>query len=242
MTPTESAVAYRAQRRGIPPLADIYVPARPTGASALLVHGGGFVIGHRRMKPMRYLAAKLAGSGIAVCAVDYRMIFRGGRLDEAVEDVCDALEFWCARAVQHGLDARAVSMVGLSAGASISMLVAARTERVARLVCCFGLYEMNHLRGPAALLPRLLFRTADRAAWSERSPRYATQPCAPTLLLHGTDDRLVPVGQARRLAAHRESLTLPTRLVVYPGAPHAFFTAPSATAEAGVREIIEHVG
>lgn len=243
MMPTESAVAYRAPRgRGIPPLADIYLPPRPTGASVVLVHGGGFVIGHRGMKPMRFLAAKLAASGIAACAVDYRMIFRGGRLDEAVHDVGDALEFWCARTAQLGLDARAVSMVGLSAGASISLLVAARTERVARLVCCFGLYEIDHLRGPAALLPRLLFRTADRSAWSERSPRFATQPSVPTLLLHGSGDRLVPVGQARRLAAHREALALPTRLVVYPGAPHAFLRGPSPTADAGVREIIEHVG
>jgi len=242
--PTEAAVRYHAHaRRGVAPLADIYVPARPTGPSVVLVHGGAFVIGSRRMKPMRFLAAQLVASGVAVCAVDYRLIFRGGGLDEAVEDVVDALAFWATRAPQLGLDARAIAMVGLSAGASISLLAAARTDasRLAALACCFGLYEIDHLRGPAGLLPRLLFRTADRAAWTQRSPRHAAQPAVPTLLLHGTDDGLVPVAQAHRLAAHREALGLPTRLVVYAGAPHGFFNVAGPAADAGVREILAHV-
>ena len=116
-----------------------------------------------------------------------------------------------------------------------------RTRRRSRSWCAFGLYEIDHLRGPAGLLPRLLFGTADRAAWIERSPRFAPQPAAPTLLLHGTDDGLVPVEQARRLAAHRDALGLPTRLVVYPGAPHGFFNLPLPVADAGAQEIVDHV-
>jgi acetyl esterase/lipase len=244
--PTHAAVRYRAgaPRVGaVAPLADIYVPPRATGASALLVHGGGFVIGSRHMKPMRYLAARLVGAGIAVCAIDYRMIFRGGRLAEATDDVHDAFEFWSARTPAHGLDPRAITLVGLSAGASLALLAASRVEpsRLAGVASCFGLYEVDHLRGPAALLPRLLFRTGDRAAWIARSPRFARQPAMSTLLLHGSDDGLIPVEQAHRLAAHREALGLPTRLVVYDGAPHGFFNVPVPAAAAGAGEIIDHV-
>jgi acetyl esterase/lipase len=239
--PTHGAVRYRAgARRGVAPLADIYVPARASGASVVLVHGGGFVIGSRRMKPMRYLASRLCSAGIAVCAIDYRMIFRGGRLDEAIDDVRDAFEFWSGTALQLDLDARAISLVGLSAGATLALLAAAQIEppRLLGVVSCFGLYEVDHLHGPAALLPRLLFGTADRTAWIERSPHFAPQPAAPTLLLHGDDDGLVPVAQARRFAARRASLGLPTRLVIYPGVPHGFFNLPLAAADAGAREII----
>lgn len=244
--PTHSEIRYRAgaSRPGaIAPLADIYIPANPTGASAVLVHGGGFVIGSRRMKPMRYLATRLHAAGIAVCAIDYRMIFRGGRLDEAVDDVCDAFEFWSAMSTTLGLEPRAVSLVGLSAGATLCLLAGARIAppRLAAVACCFGLYEVEHLHGPAQLLPRLLFGTADRTAWIARSPRFAPQPAAPTLLLHGGDDGLVPVAQADRLAAHRTSHGLPTRLVIYPGAPHGFFNVPVPAADAGAREIIAHV-
>ena len=91
------------------------------------------------------------------------------------------------------------------------------------------------------LLPRMLFRTTDRKLWASRSPRFAPQPRAPTLLLHGSDDGLVPADQARRLAAHRESLGLATRLVIYDGAPHGFFNVPVPAAAAAAREIIDHV-
>jgi len=63
----------------------------------------------------------------------------------------------------------------------------------------------------------------------------------PTLLLHGTLDDLVPVEQAHRLADHRRSLGLPTRLVVYEGAPHGFFNLPIPDAAAGAAEIISQV-
>jgi acetyl esterase/lipase len=241
--PTEAAVRYRTHARpGVAPLADVYLPADPTGASVLLVHGGAFVIGSRRMKPMRYLAARLCAAGIAVCAIDYRLIFRGGRLGEAIDDVGDALSFWSARAAQRGLDDRAVSLVGLSAGASLAMLVAARASvPVHGLACCFGLYDLDDLRGARRVLPRLLLGTGDRTAWRDRSPSGAPQPAVPTLLLHGSDDRLVPVEQAQRLAAHREAIGLPTRLVIYPGAPHGFFNLSCAANDDGVRELVAHV-
>lgn len=222
--PTERKVRYRAHRlRGIEPHYDVYSPERPTGDSVVLVHGGGFTIGARDMKPMRRIASDLLARGLAVCSVDYRMIFRGGRLDESLEDVVCALEHWRARTGRRGLDPARVSILGLSAGATLALLAASRAP-VHRVVSCFGLYELDHLKGPlAALLPRLAFRSTDRALWAERSPRGSKQPEAPTLLLHGTADGLVPHGQAERLAAHRRSLGLPTELVIYPGAPHGFF-------------------
>jgi acetyl esterase/lipase len=244
VAPTQAAIRYRpgSSRRGhIAPLADIYVPLNPTGASVILVHGGGFVLGSRNMKPMRYLAAQFVNAGIAVFAFDYRMIFRGGRLDEATDDVRAASEFWLAKAPELGLDARRVSIVGLSAGGTLALLAAGQLPELATLNCCFGLYEVDHLRGPATLLPRLLFATTDRNSWLSRSPRHVAQPKMSTLLLHGTDDGLVPVEQAHRLAAHRESLGLATRLVIYDGAPHGFFNVPVPAAEAAAREIIAHV-
>ncbi len=236
----EGAIVYRTvYRRGVPPLGDLYLPARPPSASVVLVHGGAFVIGSRAMKPMRYLASQLVAAGVAVFAIDYRLVFRGGRVDEGVADVLAALSFFRARAPGLGLDPARISLVGLSAGATLAMLAAAQTE-LHRLVSVFGLYELDHLRGPlATLIPRLVFGSGDRAVWHARSPRGATQPSAPTLLLHGTADGLVPVEQARRLAAHREQLGLPTKLVIIEGAPHGFFNSASPACDQGAREIVD---
>lgn len=246
IVPAETDVRYRAHAApGVEPLADIYMPAQPIGApSVVLVHGGAFVIGSRKTKPIRFLSSRLCSAGIAVCAIDYRLIFRGGRIDEAVRDVVDAISYWRVRAVRHSLDIRRVSVLGLSAGATLAMLAAGQpqTPEIARLACCFGLYDVEHLRGRLAeLLPRLLFRTTDRMAWNDRSPLRASQPSIPTLLLHGTNDGLVPVDQSRLLAERRQSLGLPTRLVVYEGAPHGFFNQPCIARDEGLREVIAHV-
>jgi acetyl esterase/lipase len=208
----------------------------------VLVHGGAFAIGSRRMKPMRFLAGRLHAAGIAVCAVDYRMIFRGGRLAQATDDVAQAAAFWCERAPGFGLDPDRVALVGLSAGASLALLAATRAPaaRVARIACAFGLYDVAHLRGVSRVFAHLLFATPDRARWIAEAPSGAPQPARPTLLLHGGADELVPVEQARRLAAHRDRLGLPTRLVTYPDAPHGFFNFPCEAREAGVREIVDH--
>lgn len=243
---TQPDLAYRARvGRGVAPLADVYLPGQATGASVVLVHGGGFVLGSRRMKPMRFLASRLVASGVAVCSIDYRLVFRGGGLEEGVADVLAAFRFFRSRAPGLGLDPSRVSLVGLSAGATLAMLAASRVEpeTLHRLVSVFGVYELDDLRGPlAAVLPRLVFGTSDRASWHTRSPRRSRQPSAPTLLLHGSADGLVPVSQARRLAAHREALGLPTKLVVYEGAPHGFFNSASDACERGACEIVDFVG
>ncbi len=241
--PTERAVRFRTARaRGIAPLYDVYLPRMPARASALLVHGGGFTLGSRTMVPMRFLASRLVRAGIAVACTDYRLIFRGGRLDEALDDVRAALGHFRAHGERrHGLDPARLGMVGLSAGGTLAML-AAGSEPVHRLACAFGLYELDHLEGGlAAIVPRLLFRSGDRTLWHARSPRHAPQPSAPTLLLHGTADGLVPASQAEALAAHRRSLGLPTSVVLYPGAPHGFFQRDCPEAHAGAEAIAEHL-
>jgi acetyl esterase/lipase len=244
IAPTSTGVRYRARaHRGIAPLADIYLPVSPSGASVILVHGGALVIGSRAMKPMRILAARFARANIAVCALDYRMIFRGGRLDEALDDVLAGHGFWCNEAARLGLDTRRISMIGLSAGGMLTMLAAARVAAgtLHRVASCFGMYEPDHLRGPARVLPRLIFETGDRAAWHARSPAGGPQPPHPTLLLHGDADQLVPVGQAHRLAARREAAGLPTKLVIYPGAPHGFFNIDGAASRDATAAMIAHV-
>ena len=79
------------------------------------------------------------------------------------------------------------------------------------------------------------------AQWRARSPLETPPTPAPTLLLHGTDDGLVPIAQARRLAARRDALGLPTRLVELPDAPHAFFNAPCEAADRSLRELVAHL-
>lgn len=214
-----------ASRPGVQPVADVYAPDGPgPHPSVVIVHGGGFVIGSRRMKPVRYLACELVAAGYAVAAFDYRMIFRGGRLTEALADVAEMMAWWRAASGRFETDPARVSMLGLSAGAALMLLhAAADPGPLHRIVSIYGLYDFDHLGGRAAVaLRRLLLRTASREAWRARSPLTHAGVAAPVLLVHGTADALVPVLHAQRLHARRVALGLPTELRLYDGQPHGY--------------------
>ncbi len=242
--PTFKNLEYRRRLgRGVSPHADIYLPRRSGPIpSVLLVHGGAFVLGHKRMKPARYLASLLVEAGFAVCSIDYRLITRGGRLPESLEDVSVALGWWTNQAEQWNLDTNRVSLVGVSAGATLSMLVAGgpQARSVDRVACFFGAYEFDGLHGPIGdLLPRLLLQSSDRTEWRRCSPLNAPQPPCPVLLMHGTEDALVPVEQAQRVSDRRQEAGLPTQVCVYEGAPHGFLNVPSEARNDAGRQLIQ---
>ncbi|MCA9547828.1 MAG: alpha/beta hydrolase, partial [Myxococcales bacterium] len=221
---------YRGPARGRPPLADVWLPDGPgPHPSVVWVHGGGFAVGHRQMKPMRYLATACRRAGMAVLSFDYRLVFRGGRLDEAVDDVVAAVEWWASQGDAYRLDPRRVALGGLSAGGCLMLLAAPRLQdRLAAAVSVFSLYDIAGLdRGPARLLGRLA-AGPDPALRRARSPVAAAPLHRPLLVLHGTDDSLVPVAQAQAYVAQRQAAGLPTTARIYPGEPHAFFNVPQA--------------
>lgn len=225
--PTEAGVRYRTEkRRGLAPLADVYLPeGEGPFPSVVLVHGGGFLIGSRGMKPMKLLATRLAEAGFAAATFDYRMIGRGGRLDAAVDDVRAMLSWWGGRADAYGLDPDRVCAAGLSAGATL-MLLASEDPPIplAHLVSVFALYDLAGLHGRLpGLLGRLLMQSRDRAVWSSRSPMQRGLPPAPLTMIHGSEDRLTPVRQAEDYLRRRDEAGLDTTLHVYPGAEHGFF-------------------
>ncbi|CAN5925084.1 hypothetical protein BH11MYX4_BH11MYX4_20340 [soil metagenome] len=229
--PTHASVPYaRRSGRGVAPLCDVYLPAG-TGPhpSVVVVHGGGFVIGHRRMKPVRLVATRLCDAGFAVCAVDYRLLLRGGGLDAQVADVTAAAEFWWAACARFDCDPQRVSMLGFSAGASLMLLHAGRSERsYHRMVSIYGALDFHRMTGRGAeLLIGMVLGTRDRRAWRERSPSSHAHMKSPLLTIHGTHDDLVPVAHATRLHETRLALGLPSELELVPGMRHGWLNDAS---------------
>ncbi len=222
------ALPFRPARvgRGAPPLCDVWLPDGPgPHPSVVVVHGGGFVIGTRDMKPVRLIATRLAEAGFAVASLDYRLILRGGGLDEALDDVAAADAWWRGQAGRFALDPDQVSILGLSAGGALALLHAAAAPHgaFARVVGLYGLYDFTWTGGRlASLMRRLLLRTDDRAVWAARSPVAHADFPAPLLLVHGTGDAMVPLEHAQRLAAARAALGRPTELFTLEGEEHGF--------------------
>ena len=237
--PDFDGLAYREQGfRGIPPLADVYLPSDRAGKlpSVVLVHGGGFFIGSRRMKPVRVLLPYLLDAGFAVCSLDYRLIFRGGRFPESYRDVVDGWTWWHGQCERWSLDPGRISLLGISAGGTLALRAASDPQCPAphTMISVFGIYDFQHMKGLSGWLPRLLFQKGDGAERRVYSLLAEKQVQVPTLLLHGDADRLVPVSLAEKYAAIRREQGLPTALHVYPNAPHGFFNENSAvSAQAG---------
>lgn len=245
--PTFEAVRYRPERfRRRPPVADIYLPVQPNAnrASVILVHGGAFTIGSRRMKPIVSLTRAMLDAGFAVMTFDYRLLLRGGRIEEQVDDVAQALLFWVDRSSEYGLAADKRSVVGLSAGGTLMLLALARLPSLfQRAVSVFAVYDFTTLSGPLMdLSNRMLFRTDDLGKRARWSPHHVFSNAMPLSLLHGTDDSLVPYRQAENFARARRAQNLPVELLTYEGAGHGFFTnRSSAVARKATAELLERL-
>ncbi|MGM0576170.1 MAG: alpha/beta hydrolase family protein [Myxococcota bacterium] len=240
--PTHADLPYRDRTgRGVAPLADVWLPEGDgPHPSAVLVHGGGFVIGSRRMKPVVYLATRLVEAGFAVAAFDYRLVFRGGRLDEMLSDVDAMMTWWRGRADRLGLDPRRIAMAGMSAGGALMWLHAAAAERPPeRLVSIYGVYDLAWMDGVGPrVMRRLLTRSGDPGVWRARSAVSVADVPVPALLLHGEEDRLVPPGHLERLLEVRRAADLPTTVHRFPGEPHGFLCDASRPASEEAVEAI----
>ncbi|MBW1878540.1 MAG: alpha/beta hydrolase [Deltaproteobacteria bacterium] len=219
---------YAEERRWLrPPLADVHLPDRPgPHPSVVVVHGGGFLGGWRRMRAVWTVVQALREGGYAVMAMDYRVVFRGGGLDEALEDLHAGMAWWRAQVETFQLDPERISLVGLSAGGALVTL-AARTEvPLHALVGIYGVYDFTDLPWRSAFLGRFLLRSMDHSVWRQRSPWRNCLEKVPMLLQHGTADGIVPVRHTTRLANFRRTHDLPVITGYYDGAGHAFYRHP----------------
>ncbi len=226
------------------PKVDVYLPSGPgPHPSVVLVHGGGFILGSRDMKPMRFLGSELVRRGYAVAVGEYRLLFQGVDLSEMVGDVVDLHRWWRGQEERFSLDPLRRTTVGLSAGACLALLSAHDLGDLAptHVVCGYGLYDLLAVRG---LLDRLsrprLVPGATEAELRAASPCGLEPLALPVTLLHGSADEAVPFDQAERYARLREEIGQPTRLIAYPGEPHSFFNqAQSAACKRGLADLLE---
>jgi acetyl esterase/lipase len=213
----EAGCVY-ATRDGVPLTGDWYLPAHATAAPAVVaVHGGGWKTGTAQF--YRHWGAFLAARGIALFAIDYRLV-RGAenRHPAAVSDVCAAVRFARASAARLGIDASRIGLIGDSAGAHLGALAVlagdapfiAGAERdggaalqVKAVVGVYGVYDLNAqwqhdlIARPHDQITEMLLGTSpveDRLAFFAASPlAYATRRANATsfLIAWGTADDIV---------------------------------------------------
>ena len=233
--------------------------APDAGAPVLLqVHGGAWVVGEKKGQA-HPLMAHLAERGWVCVTINYRLSPRSTWPDHIV-DVKRAIAWTRATIGQHGGDPDFLAITGGSAGGHLVALAALTPNRatfqpgfedadtrVDVAVPFYGVYDFTNRDGTSgkALGPfaaRTLFRSSlddDRERWEEASPVSHVGPDAPPFfVLHGTNDTVVPVGQARSFAGQLRSASLqPVVYAELPRAQHAFDMFPSVRAHHTVHAV-----
>ncbi|MFE0171413.1 alpha/beta hydrolase fold domain-containing protein [Streptomyces sp. NPDC059002] len=204
------------------------------------VHGGGWNKGHRSQTPEwnRWFNAR----GWSVFDIDYRLAPRATQLDQ-IGDVKCAVGWVRRHARVYGIDPDRLLLAGSSAGGNLALAAAytegdgrvpascaVRDSSVAGVISLYGPTDMRRLIAGTALrgdpmIPRLMGGSAAAvpARYRLGSPaRLVRGDVPPTLLLHGSADRAVPVAQARELARRLKGAGAPATYVELPWVDHCF--------------------
>ncbi len=236
--------------------------APPTGAPVLVyIHGGAWVIGDKREQGLPLLH-ELARRGWVSVTINYRLSPKATWPDHIVD--CKRAVAWVREHIaEYGGDPRFVAVSGGSAGAHLASLLALTPGDVAfqpgfdtadasvdACVPFYGVYDMTAGRGTSvydegllALLERRVFKrrlAEEPSVFEAASPLFRVNAGAPPFfVVHGTNDTLVPVADARAfVTALRAVSKAPVLYAELPYTQHAFDVLPSVRSAHAVAAVV----
>lgn len=208
------------------------------GPLLLDVHGGPHNAWNGAADDMHLYHQELAANGWTVLLVNPRgSDGYGEAFFDAVfnawgaADAADLLEPVDALVAEGLADPDRLAITGYSYGGFMTCYLTGLDGRfaaavaggvVADLTSMAGTSDEGHLLSVVelGLLP---WRDADRGRLAELSPYSRVERVrTPTLVLHGDDDLLCPLGQAQQWHTALRERGVPTELVIYPGGSHIF--------------------
>ncbi|MDA0270662.1 MAG: alpha/beta hydrolase [Chloroflexi bacterium] len=221
----------------------MYRPEGATGAlpGVLVLYGGGWTRGST--EAVREQSRRLAARGFVAVASEYRLSGES-RWPAHIHDVKAALRWTHANANDLGIDASKIAAVGFSAGAHLALLVAGTAGHAAfagdggnpgaseSVAAVAAFYPPVHFHMPGekrsgASPATALAEDLTSAEAEEAAPmRYVGPDYPPTMLLHGTGDKVVPVSASLRLHEALMAARVPVDLRVYHDLPHGFPRLP----------------
>jgi acetyl esterase len=207
----------------------------PTSAvplpAAIIVHGGGWVRGDRRID-VEPLFKPLSDSGIAWFSISYRLASDASQFGVAVNDVEAAIRFVKTHAAAFHIDPSRIALIGESAGgqlASLAALGASPDLAVRAVVALYSPSDLVSLVKGSTFVPQSIRDLLQGTPWegfilarlAQLSPiENVRAGMPPFLLIHGTADSLVPFEQSRAMCDKMRSVGAGCELYPVPGAGH----------------------
>jgi acetyl esterase/lipase len=222
-------------------------PPRP---AIVCIHGGGFRAGTRQGYDS--LCLRLAQQGYVAVTVSYRLAPKF-QFPAAIHDVKAAVRWLRANANQYGIAPERIGVMGGSAGGHLAQFlgvtgdvnqfdgITGNPEQLSRVSCVVNYYGPSDFTksygksvDAAEVLPLWLGGNLEQARQKHiiASPLYWVTPnAAPTLCIHGTDDKYVNHEQAVWLIDKLKAAGVEAELLTLEGAGHGFKGADNERAE-----------
>jgi len=230
---------------------DLAMPGQGSGPfpAILCIHGGGFRAGTR--DGYDGLCKTLAAHGYVAATITYRLA-PAYPFPAAVLDCKAAVRWLRANAATYHIDTARIGVTGGSAGGHLAQFLGVtmgvhefegegnldQSSAVACVVNYYGPCDFTRVYGKsvdaAQVLPLFFGGDLDskRSEHIRGSPLFWVTPdAAPTLIVHGTDDKYVPYEQAGFLLERLTACGVAAELLTLPGAGHGFKGADAETAQ-----------
>jgi acetyl esterase/lipase len=248
---------------------DIYRPAAGTASApasastgvpaVVVVHGGAWVAGRRQ--DMARLCEAIADEGMLAATVSYRLA-PGAKWPSMIDDVQTAVRFLRANHERLGIDRDRIGAAGASAGGHLAMLLGTRetrdpsptehaghSSRVQAVFNIFGPSDPGRDFPPQTdmLFALVLGKQKSEAGDLLRDATplaFVDARTAPTFILHGTADQVVPIVQSRRLEEKLREHRVPVRAVYVEGMGHDINPLNTSVADAvaqGIQWLKRHL-
>lgn len=221
---------------------DIYYPKTAVEPAPVVVyiHGGGWSGGDKTDGAGARDIPALVDAGFLVAAVNYRLAPEH-KFPAMIEDVSCAVRYLRAHAEEYNLDPDKIGAWGGSAGGHLTALLgtaddgafagtgeyAQESSRIQAAVDMFGPSDLTRdfEGGAGSRLGAEVFGTSDLSSGILRQASPLTHVSTddpPFLILHGEEDRLVPLEQSQLLYEQLLVAGVPAELVVVMNAGHGF--------------------
>ena len=211
---------------------DVFKPKEKANRIGLLfMVSGGWVSQWTEPTKLQPMVQPLLEEGYTVFAVRHGSSPRYV-IPEIAVDVRSALKFIHSHAADYSVDPTKLGVFGFSAGGHLSLVLGTMTNdqkaddapHVAAVVAVFPPTDLGPYVDPKSPLreqfPALKF---DPAKANDYSPlMHVTTDDAPTLLVHGDKDELVPIWHSQKIEAAFAEAKVPAELITIEGAAHGF--------------------
>ena len=232
---------------------DIYRPAQPNGSGVISIVSGGWQSSVEMGRLMAQGYPPLNDKGFTVFAVRHGSSPRYP-MSAIVSDVRRAVRFIRQHAGEYGVDPNRIGVYGGSAGGQLALLlgttadsgdpsasdaVLRESSRVAAVVAYFPPTDLARWGTPLIRRAFPAMRLTDAEA-AEYSPiRFVSPAAAPSLIVHGDADAVVPMIEGETMHAALTKAGVPASFIRIEGAGHGFEGADLERASAAMVQWFE---